>query len=62
MEFGRTGPNEWQIVKPKPMRADSFQVEDFLGRLKDAEMDPALSDETRSNMPLHSPPRPLRPR
>lgn len=46
MEFHRTGPNEWQIVKPKPMRADSLQVEDFLGRLKDAEMDPALTDET----------------
>jgi hypothetical protein len=46
MEFHRTGPNEWQILKPKPLRADSLQVEDFLGRLKDAEMDSALTDET----------------
>jgi len=45
MEFGRAGPNEWQILKPKPMRADSSQIEDFLGRLKDAEMDATLSDE-----------------
>jgi hypothetical protein len=46
MEFSRTGPNEWQILKPKPLRADSLQVEDFLGRLKDAEMDATLTDET----------------
>jgi hypothetical protein len=45
IEFNRTGPNEWQILKPKPLRADSTQVEDFLGRLKDAEMDATLSDE-----------------
>ena len=45
IEFNRTGPNTWQIVKPKPLRADSLQVEDFLGRLKDVEMDATLSDE-----------------
>jgi hypothetical protein len=42
--FGRTGQNEWQIVKPRPMRADGFQVEDIVGRLKqvmlDADSDP----------------------
>jgi hypothetical protein len=45
MEFGRAGPDQWQILKPKPLRADSSQVEDFLSRLKDAEMDATLSDE-----------------
>jgi hypothetical protein len=45
MEFGRNGPDQWQILKPKTLRADSTQVEDFLGRLKDAEMDPTLSDD-----------------
>jgi hypothetical protein len=46
MEFSRSGPNEWQILKPKPLRADSLQVEDFLSRLKEVEMDAALSDES----------------
>jgi len=45
IEFSRTGANEWQILKPKPMRADGTQVEDLLSRLKDAEMDATLSDE-----------------
>jgi uncharacterized protein DUF4340 len=46
IEFTRAGPNEWQILKPKPLRADSLQVEELLSRLKEAEMDPSLSDET----------------
>lgn len=46
MQFSRSGPNEWQILKPRLLRADGLQVEDFLGRLKDAEMDAAVTDET----------------
>jgi len=45
IEFGRVDMNTWQILKPKPARADSFQVEDLLSRAKDAEMAPNLSDE-----------------
>ncbi|HEY1759935.1 MAG TPA: DUF4340 domain-containing protein [Bryobacteraceae bacterium] len=45
IEFDRVGSDQWQIVKPKTMRADGTQVEDFLSRLKDAEMDATLSDE-----------------
>jgi Domain of unknown function (DUF4340) len=45
MEFSRSGPDHWQILKPKSMRADGTQVEDFLGRLKDVEMDAALSED-----------------
>jgi uncharacterized protein DUF4340 len=45
LEFGRISMNEWQILKPKPMRADGFQVEDLLSRVKEAEMDASLSDE-----------------
>ncbi len=45
IEFGRISASEWQILKPKPMRADSFQVEDLLGRARDAEMVTTLSDE-----------------
>ncbi|HEY4364835.1 MAG TPA: DUF4340 domain-containing protein [Bryobacteraceae bacterium] len=45
IEFGRIGPSEWQVLKPKPMRADGFQVEDILGQAIAAQMDPALTDE-----------------
>jgi Domain of unknown function (DUF4340) len=45
IEFGRIDSNTWQILKPKPARADSFQVEDLLGRAKDSEMNTSLSDD-----------------
>lgn len=38
-EFGRVGSAEWQILKPKPSRADSFQVEELLRKIHDAQMD-----------------------
>src|SRR6202050_1064536 len=42
IEFGRD-KDQWQIVKPKPLRADGLQVEEMLRKLKDAKMDLALS-------------------
>ncbi|MEZ5402237.1 MAG: DUF4340 domain-containing protein [Bryobacteraceae bacterium] len=47
VEFGKNAQNEWQIVKPKPMRADGAAVDDLVRRLKEAKMDaPAgLGDE-----------------
>jgi uncharacterized protein DUF4340 len=38
LEFGRN-KQEWQIVKPRPLRADNYQVEDLVRRLKDAKME-----------------------
>jgi hypothetical protein len=38
IEFGRS-KDAWQIVKPRPLRADNFSVEDLVRRLKDAKMD-----------------------
>jgi hypothetical protein len=38
LEFGRSGANEWQILKPKPMRADGGQVDDLIQKLKSAVM------------------------
>ena len=38
IEFGRN-KDEWQIVKPKPLRADGTQVEDLVRTLTDARMD-----------------------
>lgn len=44
-EFGKNGQNEWQIVKPSPMRADSQQVDELVRKLKEAKMDPNVSEE-----------------
>jgi hypothetical protein len=38
IEFGRN-EDEWQILKPKPLRADGTQVSELLGKLADARMD-----------------------
>jgi len=43
IEFGRN-KQEWQIVKPKPSRADNFQVEEIVRKLRDANMEAASSD------------------
>jgi hypothetical protein len=34
VEFGKNNQNEWQILKPKPLRADGSQVEDLIRKLK----------------------------
>ena len=44
IEFGRD-KDQWQIVKPKPLRADGLQVDEMLRKLKDAKMDLSLSDD-----------------
>jgi hypothetical protein len=38
VEFGRD-KDQWQIVKPKPLRADGLQIEELIRKLKDAKMD-----------------------
>lgn len=43
IEFGRD-KDEWQILKPSPMRADRSQIEDLLRKLTDAKMDLSGSD------------------
>ena len=45
LEFGKNNQNEWQILKPKPYRADSFTVEELLRKLHDAKMDLSASAE-----------------
>ena len=44
IEFGRS-KDEWQILKPQPLRADGLQVEELVRKLKDAKMDLAVSDD-----------------
>ena len=43
-EFGRD-KDQWQIVKPKPLRADGLQVEELIRKLKDAKLDLTVSEE-----------------
>jgi Domain of unknown function (DUF4340) len=44
IEFGRN-KEEWQILKPKPLRADSVKVGELVGKLTDAHMDLPGSDK-----------------
>jgi hypothetical protein len=39
VEFGKNGQNEWQIVKPRPLRADSSAVGSLVDKLRDAKLD-----------------------
>jgi hypothetical protein len=48
IEFGKVNQSDWQIVKPQPYRADSFQVEDLLRKLADAKMDLTVKPEDSS--------------
>jgi Domain of unknown function (DUF4340) len=43
IEFGRD-KNDWQIIKPRPMRADSSQVSELMQKLTDAHMDLSSAD------------------
>jgi len=44
--FGRS-KDQWQIVRPKPLRADSSQVEELLRTLRDAKMDLSGSEDDK---------------
>lgn len=39
IEFGKNSQNEWTIVKPQPLRADSAAVDNLVSKLRDAKMD-----------------------
>ncbi|MGA2097046.1 MAG: DUF4340 domain-containing protein [Candidatus Acidiferrum sp.] len=44
IEFGRN-KDQWQIVKPKPLRADDSQVQELIRKLGDARMEVTASDD-----------------
>jgi len=44
IEFGRN-KDDWQIIKPEPLRADSGQVGDLVRKLADATMDASGNDQ-----------------
>ena len=45
VEFTKNKQGEWAITKPKPLRADSLQVDDLVRKLKDAKMDLSTDDK-----------------
>jgi ribosomal protein L12E/L44/L45/RPP1/RPP2 len=45
VEFGKNNQSEWQILKPRPLRADGGNVELLLSALKAVKMDPSVSAE-----------------
>jgi len=45
VEFGKNGQNEWEILKPRPLRADGSTVDTLVGKLKDAKMDLSVTPE-----------------
>ena len=48
-EFVKKGESEWQIVKPKAMRADSSQTDDMVRQLARAEMDLSGVQDDKKN-------------
>ena len=44
IEFGRN-KEKWQILKPRPFRADGYQVDELVRKLTDARMDLSSSDQ-----------------
>lgn len=47
VEFGRNARGNWQIVKPEPLRADGWQVEELIRRVREAQLDPGLDEAGR---------------
>ncbi|MBZ5576711.1 MAG: DUF4340 domain-containing protein [Acidobacteriia bacterium] len=46
VEFGKNNQNEWQILKPGPLRADGSQVDTLISNLKGATMDLSEDEKT----------------
>lgn len=51
IEFGKNNQNEWQILRPRPLRADSLQVDELVRKLGDARMDTSTSEEDAKKAP-----------
>jgi hypothetical protein len=51
--FAKNNQGDWQITKPGPYRADSFQVEELIRKLQDAKMDlTASADDQKKTAAL----------
>ncbi|HBY64098.1 MAG TPA: hypothetical protein DEH78_30110 [Solibacterales bacterium] len=49
-EFGKNASNEWQIVKPQPLRADSGKVEELIRKLSGAKLDTLLPEDEAAKL------------
>lgn len=49
IEFGRD-KDQWQILKPKPLRADQFAVDDLVRSAHDAKMDLSATDDEKKDV------------
>jgi hypothetical protein len=45
VEFTRKDAGNWRISKPEPLRADGWQVEELVRRLREAQLDSAQSED-----------------
>ena len=45
IEFGKTGDDAWQILQPRPLRADNFTVGDLVRSVRNAEMMSVLEED-----------------
>ncbi len=50
IEFSRNAENQWALIKPKPLRADNWQVEDLLRRIKELKLDPLLTSDQKADL------------
>jgi len=50
LEFTRGAQSEWIISKPRPLRADSFAVEELLRQMKEAQLDPLLTSDQKQEL------------
>lgn len=48
IEFVRTADSEWQIVKPRPLRADGFAIDELIRKVRETKLGPSTTDEQES--------------
>lgn len=50
IEFSKTAQGDWMIIKPQPCRADQWQVDELLRRLRDLKLDPLLTSGQKADL------------
>lgn len=55
VEFGKDAQSEWQIVKPRPLRADSSAVNGLVDKLRDAKMDVTATEDAAKGFAAGAP-------
>ncbi len=49
-ELSKNAQSSWVISRPKPFRADSWSVDDFIRRLQDLKLDPLLTSDQKADL------------